>query len=93
MIRGLYSPLFMESINGVIQNVMKSPLDVNSSGNTIKNAYIGGWTEGPLIIKRNDTYFLTNTGNHVQSDGYRINYSISKEGPNRGYVMPKIIRF
>lgn len=36
---------------------------------------IGGWTEGSYILKRDGIYYLTYTGNHVASDGYRIAYA------------------
>lgn len=37
---------------------------------------IGHWTEGPGVFKRNGKYYMTYTGNHVQSDNYMIKYSI-----------------
>lgn len=40
---------------------------------------IGSWTEGPYVLKKDGTYFLTFTGNHVTSDGYRIAYSYSQD--------------
>lgn len=46
---------------------------------TLNGAGIGGWTEGPYILKKDGTYFLTYTGNHVNSDGYRIAYSTSQD--------------
>ena len=33
----------------------------------------GQWTEGPTVFKRNGIYYLTSTGNHVLSKGYRVN--------------------
>ena len=33
------------------------------------------WTEGPCVIKRNGIYYLLYTGNHVISQGYRIDYA------------------
>lgn len=45
----------------------------------------GQWTEGPCVFKRNGLYYLLYTGNHVWTNGYRIDYAISKEGPLSGF--------
>ncbi len=54
----------------------------------IQNAQIGGWTEGPGMFKRDGIYYLTYTGTNVISDGYKVCYSISDEGPsdNRSFT-------
>ncbi len=41
----------------------------------LNNTSIGGWTEGPYVLKRDGIYYMTYTGNHVASDGYRIAYA------------------
>lgn len=41
----------------------------------IENTSMGGWTEGPYVLKRDGTYFLTFTGVHVASHGYKVGYS------------------
>lgn len=43
------------------------------------DAYLNGWTEGPYIIKRHDKYYMTYTGNHYLSKGYRIHSAVSKK--------------
>lgn len=35
------------------------------------------WTEAPCLIKRNGLYYLLYTGNHVWSNGYRVDYAIN----------------
>lgn len=52
----------------------------NTEEGTVRypNADIGGWTEGPYILKRNGIYYLTYTGNNVTSEGYRIAYSYAE---------------
>lgn len=45
----------------------------------------GQWTEGPCVFKRNGLYYLIYTGNHVWTDGYRIDYAISNTGPLAGF--------
>ncbi|NCA95363.1 MAG: hypothetical protein EOM74_00115, partial [Methanomicrobia archaeon] len=41
----------------------------------IQNTSMGGWTEGPYMLSRNGTYYLTFTGVHVGSAGYKVGYS------------------
>ena len=41
----------------------------------LNNTSIGGWTEGSYILKRDGVYYMTYTGTHVASDGYRIAYA------------------
>src|SRR5690606_33153953 len=40
-------------------------------------AEMKGWTEGATVFKRYGKYYMTYTGNHVWSKGYRINYATS----------------
>ncbi|MDD4518053.1 MAG: family 43 glycosylhydrolase, partial [Limnochordia bacterium] len=55
----------------------------------VLNSSLGGWTEGSYILKRNDLYYLTYTGNHLLSTGYRVHYSMSEEGPLGPYIVPE----
>lgn len=45
---------------------------------------IGGWTEGPYLLKRYDNYYLTYTGTHFLSDAYRVDYSSGKSLTKNG---------
>ena len=45
----------------------------------------GQWTEGPCVFKRNNLYYLLYTGNHVWTNGYRIDYAISNSGALAGF--------
>lgn len=72
---------------GIIGREMKDPLTVDLSSKNL-NAYLNGWTEGSMIVKRNGNYYLTYTGNHVFSKGYRINYAIAKDSPIGSYIVP-----
>lgn len=65
--------------SGIEVNRMTSPVSMEPF-NTAINARMGGWTEGPMVIQENGRYFITYTGNHVLSKGYRINYSVGS-GP------------
>ena len=60
---------------------MSSPSKVNTSAGKKIACDMNGWTEGPMVVKYNGTYYLTYTGNHVWSPGYRINYAISNDSP------------
>lgn len=55
-------------------------IDTTSTPN-LNGTSIGGWTEGSYLMKRDGVYYLTYTGNHVASDGYRIAYSTAAELP------------
>ena len=48
------------------------------SEDVIKEAKIGRWNEGPYLIKRYGTYFLTYTGTHFLSNAYRVEYVSGK---------------
>ena len=47
----------------------------------LEDASMECWTEGPGIIKRKNRYYLTISGNHLRSRGYRIDYVTSDCGP------------
>lgn len=44
------------------------------------------WTEGPGVFKRNGKYYLIYTGNHVLTNGYRIDYAVNTQGPIARYT-------
>jgi xylan 1,4-beta-xylosidase len=72
---------------GIIGHKMISPTEVNPNGTNLK-LYMGHWTEGPMIIKRDGRYYMTYTGNHFQSKGYRVNYAVAEESPFGPYHKP-----
>lgn len=45
---------------------------------TLGDANLNHWIEGPGIIRRGDFSYLTYTGNHVISKGYRVGYSYAE---------------
>lgn len=51
---------------------------------TFDEGILGGWTEGPYILKRYGYYYLTFTGTHFLSDAYRVAYLSGKELSNAG---------
>jgi hypothetical protein len=67
------------SNDGIIGCPMSNPTTIGGGSNlTGRMGY--GWTEGPCVIKRNGTYYLLYTGNHVLSKGYRIDYAKNTGG-------------
>lgn len=70
--------------DGIIGRKMKDPFSFGEP--TTLNAYLGHWTEGSSIIKRKSTYYLTYTGNHVFSDGYRVHYATASDHPLGEYT-------
>jgi len=62
---------------------MPSPTELGEP--VLTGAAMNGWTEGPFVTKRDGHYFMTLTGNHFLSPGYRINVAVS-DNPLTGYV-------
>ncbi len=74
------------SDGGIRMARMTDMLTVDTSSTPVLNGTsIGGWTEGSYILKRDGIYYMTYTGNHVSSDGYRIAYSTAEEIPASNY--------
>lgn len=77
--------LFMHTVStsdggdGLCYNDLSS-LEIPDYGdeNKITDAFLNGWTEGPGVFERTGYYYLTYTGNHFLSKGYRICYSYQK---------------
>jgi xylan 1,4-beta-xylosidase len=63
-------------IPNILGKSMSSPLAIDGS-ETNTNSSLNGWTEGSTIFKRNGLYYMTFTGNHVISRGYRVAYATS----------------
>lgn len=63
------------SSSGIRMIKMNDDMTVSSNAKRLATADIGGWTEGPSLIKKDDTYFLMFTGNSVISTGYRVGYA------------------
>lgn len=73
------------------EGIVGVPMDSPSSfgfGAPIAGTFLGHWTEGSMIIKRGGTYYMTFTGNHVFSKGYRIQYAVSQDSPLGPYTSP-----
>lgn len=61
--------------NCILANEMTAPNEV-SPVSKATNTSMSGWTEGAMTIKHDGRYYMTYTGNHVFSKGYRINYAV-----------------
>lgn len=61
---------------------LKSDWTANTlSLKTLDNTQIGNWTEGSYILRRHGINYITYTGTHVTSAGYRVGYSFSEDSP------------
>lgn len=65
---------------GIRIHQMTDMLNINAGSLILDNTNIGGWTEGSYILKRDGQYYITYTGLHVASNGYRISYSTAEAG-------------
>lgn len=61
---------------------MKSPVSFGEP--VLTGAALCGWTEGPFVCKKDGMYYMTYTGNHYLSKGYRILAARSRN-PLTGY--------
>lgn len=67
----------------IIVAKMDSPVSVAEGTHIHTNCNVaGGWTEGPMIIKHKDTYFMTYCGGEVSNEGYQIHYATSNDPLN-----------
>lgn len=62
--------------DGIKGAKMISP-SVVEGNETDTGAFMYGWTEGPMVVKRDGLYYMTYTGNHYLSPGYRVNAAFS----------------
>lgn len=62
---------------------MSSPTEFGEP--VLTGVHMNGWTEGPFVSKRDGVYFMTLTGNHYLSSGYRID-AASSDDPLRGWL-------
>ncbi len=73
-----------------IKDVENITPDTVGAAKDLEYANLYGWIEGPGIIRRGDINYLTYTGNHVISSGYRIAYSYSKNTQDlSSFIQPK----
>ncbi|MBB3111398.1 hypothetical protein FHS18_003466 [Paenibacillus phyllosphaerae] len=72
---------------GIMASSMTDPFTIETGQKL--NTSLGHWTEGSMIIKRDGRYFLTYTGNHVFSKGYRVNYAVAHDSPVGLYTIPE----
>ncbi len=67
--------------NCILANEMTAPNEVSPVSKST-NTSMGGWTEGAMTVKHDGRYYMTYTGNHVFSKGYRINYAVGDSFAN-----------
>lgn len=71
--------------DGIHASTMPTQLSFGDDVN-LRCCITGQWTEGPCTFKRNGIYYLLYTGNHVWTDGYRIDYATSSASPLSGFT-------
>ncbi len=72
---------YRASGEGIRVHEMQSPTNISSSSITATSAMEDNWTEAPSVVKYNGVYFMTYSGNHYLSPGYRINYAYATRRP------------
>jgi len=77
---------FNASGNGIHGSPMSNPTSLGAEVLLSGSQISGQWTEGPTAFKRNGIYYLTDTGNHVLSNGYRVNAASATAGPLGPYT-------
>ncbi len=73
---------YSASGSGIKVYKMLSSTSIGSEIATLSQMY-GRWTEGPMVVYHDGTYFMTYTGNHVHNTAYRVPYSVSTTVPTR----------
>lgn len=73
---------------GIYACTMSSPTTI-ATGSLINCVMNNNWTEGPSVFKRNGTYYITYTGNHVWSYGYRTDYAKNTSSPTASFTPQK----
>lgn len=74
---------YSAAVNAIMAYPMSAPDKVEADRGIKLPGDLGGWTEGSMIVKHDGRYYLTYTGNHVWSAGYRIHYAVSEESPTK----------
>ncbi len=71
---------FLNAANGGIEIRQMDSFE-STPGRAVKlESTSMGWTEGPMLIKRDGRYYLTYTGTQVTSPGYRVCYATARDG-------------
>lgn len=74
---------YSAAVNAIMAFPMSAPDKVEAERGIKIPCDLHGWTEGSMIIKHDGVYYLTYTGNHVWSAGYRIHYATSTKSPTK----------
>lgn len=69
------SMYFLRASNRGIRMITMANPTTLETGTTLDNTLMGNWNEAATLIKRFGIYYLTYTGTHFLSPGYRVNYS------------------
>ena len=55
---------------------MSSPSEFGEKQPQYAASMFNSWTEGAMVVKHDDLYYMTYTGNHVLHKGYRVGYAV-----------------
>jgi xylan 1,4-beta-xylosidase len=77
---------FNAGSDGIHGSLMSGPTIIGSDAVLGGTQISGQWTEGPTVFKRNGMYYITDTGNHVLSPGYRVYQETNTSGPLQSYT-------
>lgn len=88
---GVPAGLRMSEVLMLPETLDENNIGVLGSQRIIEQASLNHWIEGPGLIRRNDINYLTYTGNHVVSAGYRIAYSFTMGNmfTNEDFIQPR----
>ena len=67
------------SSNTITMRTIKNMRELGESVSVASTDLMGGWTEGPGLVKIRGDYYLTYTGLHYQTPGYQVCYSVAGE--------------
>lgn len=61
-------------------NISFEKNDIEDWAMSYGETHLGAWNEGPYMLKRYGAYYMTFTGTHYLSPGYRVNYVYAPKG-------------
>lgn len=88
---GIPAGLRMSEILNLPDTLSEDDLGILGPQRLMETANLNHWIEGPGIIRRDNISYLTYTGNHIASIGYRIAYSYTFGNmvEHDGFIQPE----
>lgn len=79
VLRADSSAIVIHHLNSAMTDFENLP-GVDVTDQTLLPCHIGGWNEGPFVLRRNGASYCTYTGTHFLSPGYRVDYAYAPKG-------------